>query len=114
MRPTEKRDKVKRLKEKIELDLIMIRNYERDRDRKNYEERIAKQKAIVLEAEKSVAKIRHQRKTARGEISKIKQSMRYSKRQLVRLRNSKNIELLLRLVRELRKETDDGKTDSDT
>ncbi len=114
MRPTEKRDKVKRLKEKIELDLIMIRNYERDRDRKNYEERIAKQKAIVLEAEKSVAKIRHQRKTARGEISKIKQSMRYSKRQLVRLRNSKNIELLLRLVKELRKETDDGETDSDT
>lgn len=114
MRPTETRNKVRRLKEKIVLDEIMIRNYKRDRDRKNYEERIAKQKAIVLEAEKSIAKIRHQRKTARGEISKIKQSMRYTKRQLVKLRNSKDIKLLLRLVRELRKETDNGKTDSDT
>ena len=114
MQPNEIRTKIRRLKESIKLDEIMIRNHERDRDKKNYEERIAKQKAIMLEAEKSIAKIRHQRKTARSKISKVKQSMRYSKKQLLKLKNYDSIEKLLQLARELRKETKDGKTDSDT
>ena len=114
MKPNEIRVKIKRLKDKLKLDAIMIKNYERDKDAENYKERIAKQQAIILEAEQSIAKIRHQRKTASKRISKIKQSSRYSRKQLTELENYDKIELLKKLAGLLRKETKDGKTDSDT
>ena len=114
MKPNEIRTKIRRLRESIKLDGVMIKNYERDRDAKNYQERIAKQRAIILEAEQSIAKIRHQRKTAAKKIAKVKQNLRYSKRRLTELENYDKIELLKKLAALLRKETKDGESNSNS
>lgn len=114
MKPTEVKAKIKRYRDKLKLDEIMIENYERDKSKENSKERIKKQQAIVLEAQQAIAKIRHRRKTAAKKISKIKQSSRYTKRQLVELENYEKIEQLKKIVELLRKETKDGEANSDT
>lgn len=117
MKSTNVRDKIKRLREKLKLDEIMIHNYERDRDVENYKERISKQKGIIAEAEKAVAFIRHQRKTALGKIARVKQSKRYTIRQLIKLENFDKIEKMLKLATQIEtmsEEMSDGEKHNNT
>lgn len=112
MKPKNVKEKIKRCREALKFNKVVIKTYERDRDADNYKERVAKQKKIIFEAEQAIARIRHQRKKATQKISKVKQHSRYVTKQLVELLNCDKIELLLKLAERLRKETDDGKTDS--
>lgn len=117
MKPAEVRDKIRRLKEHLALEKICIEHYERERDQQNHDERIAKQKGIIREAEKAIAKIRHQRKAAPAEIIKTKRHMRWEKKELVKLENYVKIEKLKEvaaLVAAMSKEMSDGEKHDNT
>lgn len=114
MKPTEIRDKINRIKEQLVLEGILVKQLIRDRDKKNFEERIAKQWAIIAEAEASIARIQHQHDTALEKYKKINQNRRREKKELKVLENYEKIECLKKIAEQLRKETDDGKKHSDS
>lgn len=117
MKPAEVRDKIRRLKEHIALEKICIKHCERERDQKNHDERIAKQKGIIKEALRAIAKIRHQRKTAPAKIKATKRHMRWEKKELVKLENYVKIEKLKEiaaLVETISKEMSDGEEHNNT
>ena len=117
MKPAEVRDKIKRFKEHMALERICIKHCERERDQQNHDERIAKQKGIIKEAEKAIAKIRHQRKIAPAEIAETKRHMRWEMKELIKLENYVKIEKLkevVALIEAMSKEMSDGEEHNNT
>ena len=113
-KPANIRDKINSLKEALMLGDVITKTHMGYLDNDNFNERVAKQQAIITEAAATIRKIRKQRDNAIMEIGKIEQSQRYDKRRLTELENYEKIELFKKLAGLLRKETTNGKTDSDT
>jgi len=108
MKPAQVRDKIKRIKEQKVVEAILIKTHERYRDEENYKERIAKQRAIIAEAENNIAIIQKEYNDAHIEIAKIKQNARYENKVLAILVNYEKIEKLKEIIRKLQ-EVQNGK-----
>ncbi len=117
MKPQRVKEQIARIKEQMRVEEILIKTHERYRDTENHGERVAKQKTIIMEAEKAIAVIRHEYERALREISKIKLNMRWEEKRLIVLENWEKIEKLKKMAKELetvRKETDDGEERDNT
>lgn len=113
-KPANIRDNIKSLKESLALRDVLVKTHLRYLDRDHFDERVAKQQAIIDEAATVIRKIRKQRDDAIMEIGKIEQNQRYDKRKLIKLENYEKIELLKKLDGLLRKETTDGEEHNNT
>ena len=114
MKPLKIREKIKSLKEEQALDAVLIKGYERHRDEENYKERIAKQRAIIAEAEAVIAKIQKEYEEAGGKIAEVEKFSRYNNKTLVALLNYEKIEALKVIVKKLQEVKADGKDDNNS
>ena len=108
MKPAQVRDKIKRIKEQKKVEVILVKTHERYRDIENYKERIAKQRAIIVEAEKVIAIIQKEYDDANDEITKIKQNAKYENKVLVELVNYEKIKKFKETIRKLQEVQSDG------
>lgn len=117
MEPLEVRKKIRKIEEHITLQNILVKSHLEYLDPEEFDKRIAEQKTIIDEAVAVIRTLRQRRKDAVKEIGKIEQWQRYERRQLIILRNYKNIQLLKKMakdVKKMSKETHDGEKHNDT
>ena len=113
MKPAQIRDKIKNIKEQKVVEAILIKTHERYRDEENYKERIAKQRAIIAEAENAIAIIQKEYDNAHVEIEKIKQNAKHENKVLVELVNYEKIQKLKETIKQLQ-EVERGKDINNT
>jgi len=94
MKPAEVKTEITKIRKNLVLEDWWTKVHMGYMDEKNFNERMAKQKAIIAEAAAAIRKIRSQRKNAIYEIGKIEQHRRWEKKRLVVLENFERIERL--------------------